>query len=918
MRIRNLMVLLTIILQTLTSCGNPNNAIPTIATGLSSQPNVDSSAQSTITMAVYDYEIGTYSDLIQTFHAQHPDINVVLVNIDTLVQSQPNANGEYPSESPTDYLRKVAIGADVFPSTFLTPESLGTPLVLNLQPFLQTESTGVKADYFPGLLERYNTEQGLFQLPRAVLDIRGLGYNRDLFDDNNINIPSTEWNAAELFATAERLAQRENGVITRYGWFDDSGGANTLLYLADIAGFDLLDASRNSPKNSETQIIDLYRQYKDLVDRGAVVTQDSLFASQSNSIESEIDPTQLILSGKVGMWTDSILSDPSITPTFNQGFAPLPAGSHLRLPFSIEGYAASGGTQSPQQVWILLDWLTQQIIPSSFFSYDIPGYMMARKSLHAKMFVPTDENSNARILSYQAVMTQLANYTEFPLNDDNLLASLVYGTAPMFESPPQTPLEAFYLVVNEYEEAKEENPSVEPSPTADTSPFVVATPISLSARPDQVTVNYAAIGYSATEVYRQLRGFEEVHPEIFVNVIATDTYTSIPTIADMATTTDCFWWDNYIPYSNTDVAALADVNPIIYANTDFQLEKFAPAIVDFFERDGRLIGIPQSFSTRGLVYNPDLFDRVGITAPQSDWKPEDFLQAARALTGNGVYGYSSMDNYVGDIEFWARQFGGKLSSIEEGKIVTHFGDANTVAAIRWYAELATLHKVMPMPAFDYRRDSAPSTQDPSYELQSQGRIAMWFDTSLGDYAADANDPSAPQAPFLAQFAPLPNGDQGIQSADYTVAAWYISANTRQADACLQLISYLNNTSTLSSPLYGYIPADVELATSPTFLQNNSFTVPLAEALNPVLTRRRGVYNGDVYSTRLFEPYWLFEALSAIVYNNADPQVALKRAESITNAYHDCTFKNNQNVSGSAECALLADPKYQGYLSTASP
>lgn len=923
MQVSRLLVWLCVCAIGLASCTSPSTALPTIPAGGGSQAtdNGSSDGQSTITLAVYDYDRATYTELIERFNSEHPTMRVIVVPLDDMMQSQPNARGEYPVESPTDYLRKVASGADVFPAYYLTPEALGTPLVLNLQPYLEADTSGVVADYFPGVIERFSTDQGLFQLPRAV-SVTSVAYNQDVFDAKGIAAPVATWSASEFLATAEQLVERTNGTITRYGWFDNSGGSTTMLYLADMAGFDMYAASMGSPKNNEAQIIDLYRQYKDLVDRGVVLTYNQAIAYADGKManmptdmpEPAMDPVQLIKDGKVGMWMDSTVYDPSFAPSFTQNYVAMPAGTHLRMAMGADGYAASGGTQSPQAAWTLIEWLSRQVIPSSYISYEYPGFIMARASLHEQMFTANDASQQARIQSYQDTLAMLPQYTASPLTDYSLFWSFTNGTSRMFESPPKTPEAAVSAMIQEYTDMMQYNQSATPSPTADVRPVVVATPMAQSARPDQVTVNYAAYGYTPADIRRQLRGFDAAHPGIYVNVVSTDNFTSTVTLADMAARADCFWWSTSLPTSDADLAALADVRPYIEGNTNLSLSDYAPAIVDFLERDGRLLGIPQGYNTRGLVYNPDLFAKVGASTPQSDWTPEEFLSAARALTGNGVYGYSSMSNYLGDIEFWTRQFGGKLAYKDGDQVITQFGDPQVVAAISWYLELATLHKVMPMPAFYYRQDVSPTTDDPSFDLQNRGLIGMWFDAGLGSFIDSSNDPTMPKPPFIAQIAPLPTGTQGVQSADFSVSAWYVSANAAQPQACIDLIDYLSETSSSTNTMYGFIPAQTTVAESPAFTQNNSYLMPLYETLKPILSSQKGVYNGDSNSVYAFESYWLFEALDTIVYKQANPATALERAQELTNSYQACIVANNGQNVDYAKCALTADPNYKGYLS----
>ena len=63
---------------------------------------------------------------------------------------------------------------------------------------------------------------------------------------------------------------------------------------------------------------------------------------------------------------------------------------------------------------------------------------------------------------------------------------------------------------------------------------------------------------------------------------------------------------------------------------------FAPAVDAFRLEDGRmgegsLYGVPKDFTTVGIYWNKDLFDRAGAVHPTDDWTWSDFAEAARRV-----------------------------------------------------------------------------------------------------------------------------------------------------------------------------------------------------------------------------------------------------------------------------------------------
>lgn len=65
---------------------------------------------------------------------------------------------------------------------------------------------------------------------------------------------------------------------------------------------------------------------------------------------------------------------------------------------------------------------------------------------------------------------------------------------------------------------------------------------------------------------------------------------------------------------------------------------FFPIALDAFTRGGTLYCLPQNVSSLVVYVNRDLFDRAGVPFPQRGWRYEEFLDAARRLTRDGVNG----------------------------------------------------------------------------------------------------------------------------------------------------------------------------------------------------------------------------------------------------------------------------------------
>ena len=272
-----------------------------------------------------------------------------------------------------------------------------------------------------------------------------------------------------------------------------------------------------------------------------------------------------------------------------------------------------------------------------------------------------------------------------------------------------------------------------PTPTPNTGPVVVATPEPQAAPEGATPVKFAAYGYSPSDLRRLARSFRDQYPEIFVTIQSTDTFTETPTFAQLAKTSDCFsWWSP--PQTDDDFKALLDLQPLFDADASFPQSDYAPALLAPYQRSGGLFGLPYAATLRTLTYNKTAFDAAGIKPPTYQWKPDDFLAAAQALTrGEGdkkQFGYVPLGGAQQDMLFFVGQFGGQLIGGSGKDVRPNFTDPKVVQALQWYLDLSTVHKVMPPLKFQYQRDDQ-GFEDKSYELVQGGRAGMWFDQGYG-------------------------------------------------------------------------------------------------------------------------------------------------------------------------------------------
>lgn len=140
---------------------------------------------------------------------------------------------------------------------------------------------------------------------------------------------------------------------------------------------------------------------------------------------------------------------------------------------------------------------------------------------------------------------------------------------------------------------------------------------------------------------------------------------------------DIVWLDNPDHQSFAAAGILADITD--YVEEWGEAEKYFEGPMSSAMYDGRYYGIPNSSNNLGLFYNADLLEEAGVEPP-TNW--EELVEAARALTKDGVYGLavSAVKHEMGTFQFLPFVY-------QAGADVTDFNHGGTVEAISLWKDL---------------------------------------------------------------------------------------------------------------------------------------------------------------------------------------------------------------------------------------
>lgn len=887
----------------------------------------------TISFAAWDYERAIYEPLAQKFTAENPNIKVVIVSLDELT----NITSDQPDfQSPTVMLRRIVSGADTAPANFLTPDQFTANLIMDLGPLMDADPNFKRDDFYPGAIDRYRANGGVWGLPRYIY-AQILAYNKDLFTRAGVPEPKPGWTWADLLGAAEQIAQKNGNTIDTFGFFDPSSGLLGLLADLRSQGIDIYAVPSKDVHLDRPEVAAAIERFRDLTKKGALL-QYGFF----EGTEASDDPRQLIREGRVGIWMDEML-EPSYGPDgseqpqsldFAVGKAPFPANTPGFFS-GVEGYMISAGTAHPTEAWRWIEFLSRQPTEQPGFRDSIvqSGRIPARQSLADAMGFWNNIEPEAAA-AYKWQIEHLVADAQ-PLTDYIALSALSEALRRAITEPKD--LNEILAEAQQQIERQVAEIQLTPTPAPDTSPVVVATPEPQEAPAGAAAFTFSNVGYNPPELRRLVRAFREQHPEYWVQIAATDTFTEPPTLESIARTNDCFtWWSG--PQSDADFAALLDLQPLFDADATFPQSDYPAALLEPYRRTGGLFGLPYAVTLRTLNYNRTAFDAIGLKLPTAAWTPADFLAAAQSLTkGEGdkkQYGYVPVNGTQQDLLFFIGQFGGRITTGGGDDLRPNFTDPQVAEAIQWYIDLAKVHKATPPLIFPHKRDDVdgPGGED-AFQLVQAGRAGMWFDQGYGIVSPASNEPppdgaiataepvyvdgsGAPIGPggssglsFEPGIAPLPIGAGGLRSSDFYARSLFISARSQQAQGCWEWLKFLSGDVSL---LQGDIPARTSVAESDAFAkQSPPDRVTIYKAYGDALKRsgQPGDNAGDLYGR--MDLYWFYAAITAAIEKDADLKQELAKAQETTSAFMECLVKSG-TPGKPATCASQVDPAYQGY------
>lgn len=862
----------------------------------------------TIRFAVWDQERieGLYESAIEAFETAYPTLRVALVSIEETLGitdrcSNPQIGGEGTitcnESQPEDREQRLCTAADVI-SMLAYGSVPPRGLARDLTPFIEADPGFEPDDLWPNTLEFYKYNGGMWAVPLRVSPAVLLFYDRDIFDAAGVPYPQPGWTWEEFLATARALTVREGDTVTRWG-FVQGWGPDPSAFVESQAG-SLLDFSADPPRPrfSRPEVIEAMRRYIDL-----------FTVEQVAPPHFDQETTDRLIEGRqAAMWIEPLFMWRGRSAEHNIGLAPLPgvtpdAPTTRLMPV---GVYMSAGTVHPDAAWRWMSFLSRQLIPERTFLTGVP----ARRSVaEGSGFWQTLDEGVAGALQHALAHS----YPTRPWLTGESREQRSPGIATVFSEAIEAILDGEESVEEAMLEAQARTEAVVEMTTAHLTQ-AAPVPICNAGTPKRpsseevttITFVPTAVASSLLQRYRDLAAsFHEQHPDIAVRI---EPAGFADRLRELASGADCFAWSEG-SWDLEELAAVLGLEPLMKADPYYRLDDLYPAALEAFTWQGTLYGLPAELVPYVVEYHKPLFDAANVAYPTSNWTYDDFLARSLALTrgegANRQYGFVPEPYPDYALPLILEHLGADLLDETQSPPALSLDSPATVAALRRYGDLATVHHVQPTFAVD---PAAPGGEALAgwQGLIREARAAMWMIPASW---------SAHVRPREGDVGVVPLPGVGVGGGGYVRArGYFISAQSRAPQACWEWLKFLSAQPEAAEGL----PARRSVAESEAY--RRLVGLERAEAY------RAAVANTDPHSfivTAARQPwlrgveYWLFRAYLRVVNGEAGVEAALGEAQGLADEYRACViaregFFDREKWEG---CLREVDPTLPDHLFT---
>lgn len=276
-----------------------------------------------------------------------------------------------------------------------------------------------------------------------------------------------------------------------------------------------------------------------------------------------------------------------------------------------------------------------------------------------------------------------------------------------------------------------------------------------------------------------IQSYREIYPdsELVYHPIQANYTEKIQLMLGTGTAPDVFMLDAFWAPSLVRYDTLLPLDQFIESDKEFDLSDFEPTLLEAFQFNGQLYGIPKDYSTSVLFINPEHFDSVGLAAPPANW--DELRDYAARLTNHS--GSNSSRNRVG------------LGLSESIEAILPFIWQNGGTLIRDDGSLDVSNRPA-IEAIEFLRDLrkeglavVPTDVGASWNMEAFGRGDVSMAVS-GLWAVNFLKTTFPDTEF--KVVPLPVGKRAASIA--YVVGYVVPKNAPNPDEAWRLLRFLTD------------------------------------------------------------------------------------------------------------------------------
>jgi ABC-type glycerol-3-phosphate transport system substrate-binding protein len=804
-----------------------------------------------LSLVVPDYVKDVFSDkLINDFESANPGVKIHLVS-DAQGYGPPAAQG---LDEHLDQLGKYVQAGDVLMvgTQSLSPATVAAGYYLDLSPLASGDKNLNTEDFQTSVWQSFQWDKGIWALPVAT-SVWIMTYDPAAFDKAGLPYPTDKWTLDDLANAARKLTVKDaDGKITTPGLGGLYPGYNGGMLVRSLTGETLYDDSTlpATPKFNKPAIEAFLKPWSDF--------QTDVLSNGPNGGNPDQAPI-------------------SITQQYALMFQPDPNVKHVgvMLPggkagLDVQGFAVSGGTLHPEQAYALARFLTTRPELTNRL-----GAIPARKSLIGAK--PDDQSFMPKITpEVQAIIDQaLAN--SIPMSETRFMDYLDKAVQQMQKDKVDAKTA---LQTVETQAVKDQQTAAEKK-TA--SKIAVATPIPTAIlNAGEVSLSFALGAFQSPLPNKDrwdslIKDFTANDPQ--VKQIILDPGFNFGDLKKTAEKYDCF----YLPYNvvaDQNLSSLLSLDPFLAADKSFDKADMVGMTLDQVTKDNKVWGLPIVVTPSILKYNSEVFSKGGVQAPTNDWTVDKFKDTLQTLKtdpkadppfvmqgGNGT-----------PLLILIAAYGGLLLDFRTSPPTINYTDPATITAIKQVLDLARQGYIKYQELGSLTGGGGGSF-GPDIPIYSDILSAYTFFSGGG--GGPGQDPYKPVS--------YPHGTQFTGIA-YGVGSAYISANSKNPEACYRWISAISK----HSELFSGMPARRSLINDPALIASQSKeAVDMYNAIDAKLKDPNTLSFPDQFGGSGTEPtgyllqHWLYQAFDSYVLKNGDLDSALKDAESYSKGFQDC-------------------------------